>query len=384
MDIQITLNRESHIIMAEGHGRRWNFWNISALGIMIGLGLFFGGLWFMLSRPIPIPVDTAMLAVISPKVGKQILPPEFREKIPVLCQDALSSDSDWPIICGITVSGQSFAISPRWLRSNSATTFTAGLIQRSGEVAGETKTFRYSSALYWRGLAKQPTVLAESSAIENWLGLEMTSTSTSVLFRWNGHGFDSDLKISPQTTPLPAGDIAFSLDRAAWDTLPGDLFLDAVNLPDKNQWKPLPPIERYAVWLDEDRQIEGRFIGFSDPLNQELAARILGMMGVTERQALTLPDGTVSYERLLPTASTSTNLFGRRQNDHGQWIDLSERFILVSNASTTLDQTNVASCGTSYPWLRLSKNTVANLLGVTIPALQAYSNNHRLSICFEQ
>jgi hypothetical protein len=249
--------------------------------------------------------------------------------------------------------------------------YTAGLVARSGEIGNETKTFRYSSALSWRGLAKQPVLEVESSAIEKWLGLEVASTSTKILFRWNGRGFDSDLTLPPQTTPLPAGDIALSLGRVAWDTLPGDLFLDAANLPDRSQWKPLPPIERYAVWLDKDRLIEGRYIGFSDPLDQELAARVLGLMGVTERRALTLPDGTVSYERLLPTASTSTDLFGRRQNDRGQWIDLSPRFILVSNASTTLDQSNVAPCSMGYPWLRLSQNALHDMLGISLPSLQA-------------
>ncbi len=383
MSVEIILNRESNIIMAEGHGRRWNFWNLSALGILLGLALFFGGMWYLLSRPIPIPIDTAIIGVISPKASKQMLPAAFQEKIPAICQDALSSDSDWPIICGITTSGAAFTIQPRWLDRKSNQRYTAGLVARNGEIGNETKTFRYSSALSWRGLAKQPVMEVESSAIEKWLGLEVASTSTKILFRWNGRGFDSDLTLPPQTTPLPAGDIALSLGRVAWDTLPGDLFLDAANLPDRSQWKPLPPIERYAVWLDKDRLIEGRYIGFSDSLDQELAARVLGLMGVTERRALTLPDGTVSYERLLPTASTSTDLFGRRQNDRGQWIDLSPRFILVSNASTTLDQSNVAPCSMGYPWLRLSKNALHDMLGISLPSLQAFSQNGRLAICFE-
>lgn len=381
MSVEIILNRDSHIIMAEGHGRRWNFWNLSALGIFLGLALFFGGMWFLLSRPIPIPADTALLAVISPKAYHQLLSEQLQDKIPMFCQTAFSSNSDWPVICGITTSGQSFAIQPRW--QTIVPSFTAGLVARSGDFTGETKTFRYSSALSWRGLAKQPVLEVESSAIEKWLGLEVASTSTKILFRWNGSGFDSDLTLPPQTTPLPAGDVALSLGRVAWDTLPGDLFLDAANLPDRSQWKPLPPIERYAVWLDKDRLIEGRYIGFSDPLDQELAARVLGLMGVTERRALTLPDGTVSYERLLPTASTSTDLFGRRQNDRGQWIELSPRFILVSNASTTLDQSNVAPCSMGYPWLRLSQNALHDMLGISLPSLQAFSQNGRLAICFE-
>src|SRR5688572_12028711 len=114
MDVQITLNRESHIIMAEGHGRRWNFWNLSALGIFVGLALFFGGMWYLLSRPIPVPEDTAILAIISPKASRALLHPSYQEKIPAICQSALSSDSGWPIICGVTTSGQAFAITPRW------------------------------------------------------------------------------------------------------------------------------------------------------------------------------------------------------------------------------------------------------------------------------
>lgn len=384
MSVEIILNRESQIILAEGHGRHWNFWNISALGIFLGLILFFVGLWSLLSQSIPIPDDTAILAVISPKESQRILPPAFQEKIPDVCKDVLSSNSDWPIICGLTVSGQAFSIAPRWLGNDNNRSFTSGFIARFGGTIVSTKSFRYTNALAWRGLAKQPTIFLESSSIEKLLGLELTSTSTEILFRWNGHGFDSDLNLPPQTTPLPAGDISLFLDRASWEALPGDLFLNASNLPDRNQWKPLPPIERYAVWLNSDHLIEGKFIGFAEPLNQKLAARILGMMGVTERRTLMLPDGSISYERLLPTASTSTDLFGRRQNDQGQWIDLSQRYISITNASTTIDQSNIAPCGTSYPWLRLSKNTINSLLGISIPDIQAYSENNRLSICFER
>jgi hypothetical protein len=383
MDIQITLNRESHIILAEGYGRRWNFWNLSALGILLGLAVAIGGLWYALSRPIPIPSDTAILGVISPKAAKQLIADHIWEKIPAICQDLLSTDSDWPVICGLTTSGQSFAIAPRWIQGRERVRFTAGLAARSGEVVGETRPFRYTSALAWRGLAKQPAIELQSSAIEKWLGLETPSTSTSILFRWNGRGFESDLKLPPQTSPLPAGDIALAITGSAWEGLPGELFLDASNLPDRKQWKPLPAIERYAVWLGPDRLIQGRYVGFAEPLNQETAARILGMSNVTERRSITLPDGSVSFERLLPTASTSTNLFGKRISDRGELIELEPRFMLVSNASTTLDQSNIAPCGITYPWLRLSQTALADIIEPSLPSLQAFSQNGHLAICFE-
>lgn len=368
--------------MAEGHGRRWNFWNLSALAILLGLAVAIGGLWFALSRPIPIPVDTAILGVISPKAAKQLIADDLWGKIPVICQDLLSSDSDWPVICGITTGGQAFAIAPRWIQGRERVRFTAGLAARSGEVVGETRPFHYTSALAWRGLAKQPAIQLQSSAVEKWLGLEVASTSTSVLFRWDGHGFASDLKLPVQTSPLPAGDIALAISGSAWEGLPGELFLDASNLPDRKQWK-LPAIERYAVWFGPNQLVQGRYVGFAEPLDQELAARVLGMMNVTERRSITLPDGTVSFERLLPTASTSTDLFGKRLNDRGESIELSARFMLVSNASTTLDQSNIAPCGATYPWLRLSETALADILGSSLPSLQAFSHNGRLSICFE-
>jgi hypothetical protein len=383
MDVQITLNRESHIIMAEGHGRRWNFWNLSALGILLGLIVAISGLWFALSRPIPIPADTAILGVISPKAAKQLLAGSYWEKLPAICQDALSSDSDWPIICGLTTSGQAFAIAPRWIQARERVRFTAGLVARAGDVIGETRPFNYTSALVWRGLAKQPAIELQSSAIEKWLGLETPSTSTSILFRWNGRGFESNIKLPVQTSPLPAGDIALAITGSAWEGLPGELFLDASNLPDRKQWNPLPAVERYAVWLGTDRAIQGRYVGFAEPLDQESAARILGMTNVTERRSITLPDGTISFERLLPTASTSTDLFGKRLNDRGESIELTPRYMFVSNTSTTLDQSNLAPCGTTYPWLRLSETALTDILEPSLPSLQAFSLNGHLAICFE-
>ncbi len=383
MSVEIVLNGESQIILGEGHGHRWNIWNLSALGVILGLSIFIFSMWYALSRPIPIPSNTTIIAVISPKVAKRILPASIEEKLPAVCKDAFASDSDWPVICGLTSSNEAFAIMPRWLTKKGTTTFTSGLIARTGRVQTETKPFQYTEALAWRGFAKQPTVLIESSIIEERLGLDIATSSTKILFHWNGKGFASDMKLPVQTTPLPAGDIAFSVNNEAWNELSGDVFLDAANLPDRNQWQPLPPIERFAIWIDENHVTKGKYIGFSEPLDQENAARLLGLMGVTERKAITLPDGSISYERLLPSPSTSTSLFGQRQNNQGQLIELAPRFIAISNASTTLEQNNTASCGTSYPWIRLSSNVLKDILNIPVPSLQGYSENQYLSICFE-
>lgn len=383
MSVEIILNRESQIILAEGHGHRWNFWNLSALGILLGLACFFLAAWYAFSRPIQIPADTAMLAVYSPKSAAALLTQEWLNKLPGVCREFIPSDSDWPIVCGMTSDGEAFAITPRWWNLGDRT--NSGLVSRS-RIPERLKTvdFRYSTALGWRGLAKQPVIQINSSAIERWLGLEANVTGTGILFQWTGTGFKSDLRLGSQTSPLPAGDIAFYLDAETWGSLPGDLFLDAANLPDRNQWKPLPSIERYALWLGENRSQTGKFIGFRESLDQSQAARVLGMNGVTERRQITLPDGSTSFERLLPTAATGTDLFGRRQNDQGQMIDLTPRSLLVSNTSTMMDQTNIAPCGTSYPWIRLSGLALNNLFGIDLRGVQGYSENGMLNLCIEK
>ncbi len=393
MDIQITLNRESSIILAEGRGRRWSFWNLLALGILFALALVFGGLWFALSRPIPIPDDTAIIGVISPRAAKQLFSNEAWNMLPENCRLLLSSDSDWPVICGLTSSGKTFAILPRWFSIPSANRYNAGLITRIGDVTTQKNTINYAQALSWRGLAKKPTIKLESSALEKTLGVETLTTSTSILLHWDGRNLKSDTTLPKSPNPLPAADIAFSISGTDWSNLPGELFLDAANLPDSKQWKPLPPIERYAVWHDAEGGISGRYLGFAENLDQEQAARVLGIMGVTERRQITLPDGTASFERLLPTANTTTNLFGRRQNDKQEWIDLDQRFMLVSSSSTTLNQNNIAPCGSSNPWLYLSSkalNDVLRLIGIqnqnTPPlksGVQIFSDDQKLTICFE-
>jgi hypothetical protein len=392
MNIQITLNRESQIILAEGRSRRWGFWNILALGILLGLIALFIAMWFALSRPIPIPTDTALIGVISPKAAKQLIDEKRSNLVPELCRMTLISNSDWPIVCGLTTSGQSFVIVPRWFPLPQAARFNAGFVTRIGDVVGSDKTMSYAEALGWRGLAKQPTLVLESAALEKWLGLENPSSTTKLLFRFDGRHLQSDIRLPASSEPLPAADIAFALGQQEWQSLPGELFLDAADLPDHKQWNDLPAVSRYAAWYDDQGGIQGKFLGFDSNLDQNQAARILGMMGVTERRQITLPDGSVSYERLLPTPSTSTDMFGRRQNDRGEWIELDQRFMLLSNASTTLDQGNVGPCGSGNPWLRLSTISLASALrqlGLQTEApiiqtgIQAYSDGGKLTICSE-
>jgi hypothetical protein len=92
MSVEIILNRESNIIMAEGHGRRWNFWNLSALGILLGLALFFGGMWYLLSTTNP---DPGRYSHSSPssrqKRPNRCSQPSSKRKVPAICQAALSS-----------------------------------------------------------------------------------------------------------------------------------------------------------------------------------------------------------------------------------------------------------------------------------------------------
>lgn len=382
MPVEIILNRESQIILAEGHGRRWNFWNILALGILIGLTTFFITAWYALSRPIPIPSNTAILAVYSYNALTSTQNELLLNNIPAICKTNIPENANWPMICGITTSGESFAITPRWWNISDRTNH--GLISVSAIPNSEkTKDMRYFTALNWRGLAKRPVIQMQSSAIESWLGLENYSENTEILFQWDGMKFTSNQKIKAQTSPLPAGDIAFYLDETTWGQLPGDIFLDASALPNRNQWN-LPPIERFAIWFDDNRMQISRFIGFRDALDQNQAARILGMVDVTERRQIKLPDGSTSFERLLPTASSSSDLFGQRLNDRGQILDLTPRSLLLSSSSTTKEQTNISPCGASYPWLRLSSKALNDIIGIQMSGIQAYSDNGKLSICFEK
>jgi|GEM_PF-6062256 len=382
MSVEIILNRESQIILAEGHGRRWNFWNLLTVGIIVGLACFFVSAWYALSRPIPIPDNTAILAVYSNK-NLNIANNQFiNDSIPTICKSNIPSNAEWPMICGITTSGEAFAITPRWWNINNRTHHGAISISTTPETSN-IETISYFRTLHWRGLSKKPVIQIQTSALENWLGIEDKSKNTEVLLQWDGERFISDQKIKPQTSPLPAGDIAFYINDSAWDQISGDVFLDAATLPDRNQWN-LPPIERFALWFDDNRGLLARFIGFRDSLDQNQAAKILGMVDVTERRQIILPDGSTSYERLLPMATTGTDLFGKRQNDKGQMLDMTPRSILISSTSTTAEQANIAPCGTSYPWLRLSSKAMNNLIGLQMSGVQAYSDNGKLSICFEK
>ncbi len=382
MNIQITLNRESQIILAEGHGRRWTGRRALAAGILFGLVLLFGGLWFGLSRPLSIPNDTAVIAVLPPQHAKNLIPSSLWDRLPLICRQAWSGNSDWPAICGMSVSGQAFAIVPRWIDLPGQPHIDAGLVSRYGDTPNDSQNLSYTQTLMWRGFAKQPVIHFESKAVELLSGLDGT-TSTAINFNWNGQAWVSELSLKPAKESLPNADIALRITDQAWQAPARELFISAAGLPDRESLKKLPTPDVYAAWLTPEGNIERRYLGFSRDLKTDEAAHTLGMVGVTERRQITLPDGTTSFERLLPIATTGTDFFGRRTNDRGETVDLTPRGLMVSNTSTAFDLTNIVSCGNSPTVFRISSEILEHLISAKLPSLQAFSDNGKLAICFE-
>lgn len=383
MSTEIILNRESQIILAEGHRpvfyRSWMLWCILVL-ILTGCLAFL--LWLGLSRPLPLPRGTFFLGVISPDTAEQTLPPNVLNALPETWKQTLSIRSSWPLVYGLANEDgrmRSFILGPRWLIPEGENRTTAGLAAYIGEpgLVFEEGTLTYSEALSWRGLERAPAM--------RW------SNGEQIHFRWNGKQLVSDMIWNmPGTSRASSADlsIGFSADSRKAAIQP-EIAL-ASSLGDLPKFRNLPDISRYEVWLNGKGFARRRF-EFATPLSETQAATVLGIFSVTERRAVTLPDGSISLERFTPKASTSTTLFGERMNDRGESLRLTSNELQISSASSTWQIEPVSNCGIQGPWIRLSSRTLSTTLsdiGWDIPAdqlkaMQIGTLNNKITVCFE-
>lgn len=383
MSTEIILNRESQIILAEGRRPAffgsWLMWCIVAL-ILAGSLAFL--LWLALSRPLPLPRGTFFLGVISPEAAQQILPPNVLNALPETWKQTLSIKSSWPLVYGLANEDgrmRAFMLGPRWLVPDGSTRKTAGLAAYLGDagLVFEEEKLTYSEALSWRGLERAPAM--------RW------SNGEKIHLRWNGKQLISDMAWEmPGTSRASAADlsIGFSADSRKAAIQP-EIAL-ASSLGDLPKLRNLPDISRYEVWLNGKGFARRRF-EFAHPLSENQAAAVLGIFSVTERRAVTLPDGSVSIERFTPSASTSTSLFGERKNDRSESLRLSANELQIISSTGTWDIQQVVSCGVQGPWIRLSDRAISTTLtdigweisADQLRAMQIGTINNKIAICFE-
>lgn len=371
--------------MAEGHSpsffKSWRFFGLLILLTIFGIAMF---VWLALSRPLPIPRGTFFIGIISPHAAKQYFPPNLLNIMPETWKRTLSSDSSWPIAYGLSNDDdhvRAFIIGPRWLIPDGPDRQTAGLaayLPENGLIT-ENEHISYASAMSWRGWRKQPAF--------RWIQGQDT------LFRWDGQRFISNTPWDIPDIPSPSdADLSLGLGDESRSEISQPQIALAAGLADLPKLRSLPAASRYELWLDgEVTKFEKRRLTFSTTLSEDQAASVLGVFSVTQRRAITLPDGSTSIERIQPIASVSSTLFGERPNDRGEYLRLTPSELQINATGTNWSINKAPACALTSSWIRLSGRSVSMMLGdlgwnpnnIALSGIQIGVFNGKLSICLE-
>jgi hypothetical protein len=390
MGNEIFINANSSIILAEGHGRSfWFSWKAAALGILIGLVLCFGLLLIALAQNLPIPQGTVFVAFLSSDEA-QHLPEPVRRSLPLDWTAYLDGKSNWPVLFGLYRRDNhwySFAASPLWHvpKTDKLHVTKAGLITFVADTdIDATWGKSYLGFLERRG-AGGPVFGVD---VDGFFNQTLNDPKTWTWIRSAQGMLRSDMPFpSSHSVSIPAADVSLHLE-------PGDgkqaLAASIPDLPDADRLKRLPPMSEVAIRFGDNGPSLVR-LSFEQALSEQDASLLLGAYGFTMRKTITLPDGTLSYERIEPVATSGTSLLGERKDDKGRVADTEGSSFVLHSVSTTGELPLAPSCAIGNPWLRLSEDALAAIskqLGLDLQPgdlrpLQLVSDKGYLAACFE-
>ena len=350
--------------------------------------------WYY-SRPVILPAESLITFVASPRQARAFISEEWFERLPESWQTAMNKDSRLPCVFGLA-RGEERLLSYVICHGESK---GEGLDWANGPQVSRYALARDS----WRyGYADvQLALLSEIVQIT----MPMQDDQT-VRFSIEPNRLVSDVRLN--TTPnsqqgsartgivLPVSDadVMLAFSEETWDAIPAVPVNLFPGLPDLQRLKELPAIVQYETWLSASGTPDLRRVRFAETLSEVDAAKVLMYFGVTQRKQILLPDGTISYERVLPQATSGTTMFSTWQNDRGDWIALDSRMMRLSPTSTfRADKSEVPGCKNQVPWLRLSSQVVYQLLRSldwtnapspeSLPKLSFGSEAGLLTVCAE-
>jgi hypothetical protein len=393
MGSDIILGSGSSIILAEGHAPRfWHSWKAVLLGIVLGILVLLGAFILTLTRALPLPAGTLFYAVATPAEIRS-LSPEIKQALPLDWQIYANERSSWPFVFGLYREDDSifgFVVSPLWHvpKTEKIHQEKRGLAM----LAADTKLPDRKWRSYW------------SYLIERWrvgspmIGIEPAEALGAV----NGHEpswltFNAGLGLMRSNFPLPAApsdalsdaDLSLRLPAGKETALQG--FESLAFLPTPERLARLPELSRVDIQFGEPGIAAWTKLTFNAPLDESQAGVLLGSYGFTLRRSIMLPDGTMSFERIEPVATSGTSLLGPRRDEKGRSADISGNIFTLVSASSTPEITNATNCANSGTWMRLSSKTVAalarrfglDLNSEQVKPVQIVSDKGKLAVCFE-
>ena len=390
MDREIFINSNSNIILAEGHSRGfWHSWKAISLGLLLGALVLFGLLIYGISRGFPWPANVAMVAMLTPDEAER-LPLVLRQALPADWQSALSCGTSWPVALGVYQKEEAwytFIVAPSWCPIQSEKPYVTkhGLILFYTDTIYPSHETRSFLGLMMDGGSGQPKIGFEPETLGALTGLSDSNASgTLAWFRGDDALLRSSLRLPEAPSEgIPAADLSLRFPQAI---LPEGI----PYLPDIARRSRLPNlIQTDAVFGDEGPDIMR--ISFAERLDEQDAAALLGAYGFSTRRAITLPDGSISFERVEPTVTSGTTLLGIRRDETGRQANTLGSTFTLTAPSSTPDIPLAPGCSNSGAWARLSAKTVSTLLNriglpmqpADVRPIQIVTDKGKLAVCFE-
>lgn len=388
------MNAGSNIILAEGHSRGfWRSWKAIVIGVASGVVILLALSVWLLSRPLPIPEGTLFYAVATPE-DAAALPEAVRNALPEDWNAYLARRARWPFVFGIYREGESlfsFVISPRWHapKTEKIHQTTRGLILFAADTDHSDDRGRsYLSFLTERlrtgsltlGVRPFEALGYVNGEPRDWISLHVRDGMIR-----------SDVALSAAPAePLAEADLSLHLPPEGSDYLTRH-FETLPYLPASDRLARLPAIIRTDLAFKETGVPSLTRLQFERALNETEAGILLGSYDFTIRRRIVLPDGTTSFERVEPVATSGTTLFGPRSDETGRHVDLSDNTFTLLHTTTAADLRYAKSCSEAAPWMRFSADTVSTIaqrFGLALDAanvrpMQIISQNGKLGACFE-
>jgi len=285
-------------------------------------------------------------------------------------------------------------VGPSWMiKDGDTTNGLVSLFASEMNNTEETRNFKYtkslSTILPFRetvSIEIEPQLLADASG----LNISLNEPSIKGTFVHGMILFDIPFESEQQNPPLHTADLALTIPK---NGITEDALKDFIRRLSNGRHHHLniPGLSQYHVWIDENGHPTLSKYSFEKELSEEDAAQLLGAYGFFSKKAVLLPDGTLSYEHVVPTTSSSDGLFGEHANEQGELITLNHQELFVQTPNQIqIEFDTILPCN-NYPRIRLSGKSldyILTSLGAIkipekLPNLQVGSYNDRLSICFE-
>lgn len=400
-DIQLNPG-SSGIILAQGRvGRLGRGWIILAI-VVAALATCGALLMLALGPSFTIPEDSVAIVSVQPRALNTVFSAEERARLPKTWQQAIAENGRWPVLLGAVRHGSSweaYALVPRWISAGDSRTQTKGLVRWIGDIPNQGTSVRYTDQWRWRHKVGKATLLA-------WINLralfngavpsdELTPDGTFLL-AWDGKVLKTTVPFSlaDQTMELKQADISLNLAKGSTDQNPAiRTFLERLPLGDQTLKELDPQPDQANLWLKEGVPTAVS-IRYGSALSPEKASAVLGALGLAEQKRLTLPDGTLAFERvLLPPENIQFSHDYSRYD--GGTIHLEETEASLSWPLNASPQTGASPepCHPGTPWARFSAQTLVSIAkGMELPALpqtllhplQLVSDRGRLVLCQER